>query len=63
MDEKKVFFYSTHDSMIAALLSALKSFDKQNPDYGSSIIFELYQSNHNNSDKLQLVSTIYYLKK
>lgn len=45
--------------MIAAILSSLKSFDKQNPDYGASVIFELYRSNQNENQ--QLIS-VYYLK-
>ena len=41
--EKKVFFYSAHDSKLTPVLKALAIFDGKNPDYGSSLFFELHQ--------------------
>ncbi|RWS05022.1 lysosomal acid phosphatase-like protein, partial [Dinothrombium tinctorium] len=42
---KKLFIYSTHDTLLAALLNALGVFNMQAPPYGSSIIFELHSEN------------------
>uniref|UniRef100_T1JTK2 acid phosphatase n=2 Tax=Tetranychus urticae TaxID=32264 RepID=T1JTK2_TETUR len=52
---KKIFFYSTHDSQLAILLSTLKVFDKLSPPYGSSVLFELYQETSTNRFKLSLL--------
>ncbi|KAI1294209.1 Lysosomal acid phosphatase [Halotydeus destructor] len=42
---KKLFIYSTHDSMIALILNALGIFNMIAPPYAASIFFELHQTN------------------
>ncbi len=38
-----MFLFSTHDSTIVAMLTALKAFDKRWPPYCASIVFELFE--------------------
>lgn len=52
---KKLLHYSTHDTMIAGLLSSLQSFDKIAPPYAATLFFELHRINQ--SDFIE----IYYL--
>lgn len=42
---KRLFIYSSHDSMIAAVLNLLGDFNRIAPPYGSTIFFELHQLN------------------
>lgn len=41
----RLAMYSAHDTTVASVLSALGVFDGNNPPYGSSIVFELVESN------------------
>ncbi|RWS23426.1 lysosomal acid phosphatase-like protein 3 [Leptotrombidium deliense] len=43
-ENKRVFIYSTHDTIIAALLSGLRVFNGLNVPYAASVIFEVYES-------------------
>ncbi len=40
--------FSAHDTTIAALLGGLDKFDDINPPYGSTVVFELVESGHEN---------------
>ncbi|CAG2105666.1 unnamed protein product [Medioppia subpectinata] len=55
-----VFLYSTHDSLLSVLLSALNIYNGIPPPYGSTIMFELYETNcgddHKTSDGKQQLS-------
>lgn len=44
-EPRKLFFYSTHDSMLVAVLQALGIYNGKPPSYGEGIIFELHQTN------------------
>ncbi|RWS00787.1 prostatic acid phosphatase-like protein [Dinothrombium tinctorium] len=43
-DNKKLNIYSTHDTKTTALLSALGIFNNLPPNFGSTVIFELYST-------------------
>ena len=43
-NKKKVYIYSTHDSMLAALMHALNVFDGEIPLFGSTLLVELHQN-------------------
>jgi hypothetical protein len=42
--EEKIHFYSAHDTTVACLLSAFKSFNTTAPGYASAVLVELYKS-------------------
>ncbi|RWS08548.1 Testicular acid phosphatase-like protein [Dinothrombium tinctorium] len=44
--EKRLFIYSTHDTMLAALLTALEVYNMKAPPFGATIIFELYKTDN-----------------
>ena len=46
-NKKKVYIYSTHDSMLAALMHALNVFDGELPLFGSTLVLELHQNPSN----------------
>jgi hypothetical protein len=41
--EKRVFFYSAHDSKLMPVMKAIGIWDGKNPGYGNAIIFELHR--------------------
>ena len=49
---KKLYHYSSHDTMIAGVLSSLQAFNKLAPPYAASLFFELHRIN--SSDVVQI---------
>lgn len=43
-----MFFYSTHDSQLAPLLSALQVFNNISPPYGAALLIELHKASDAN---------------
>lgn len=43
-ESRKLFIYSTHDTMIVPLMKALGVYNEP-PNYGTGLVFELYQAN------------------
>ncbi|XP_054164700.1 prostatic acid phosphatase-like [Oppia nitens] len=59
-NDKKVYIYSTHDSMLATLMHALSIFDNDLPLFGSTLLFELHHNSNLVDD--QYFIRIYYLR-
>ena len=57
-NDKKIYIYSTHDSMLAALMHGLNVFDGELPLFGSTLLLELHQ----NPGEEQYYVKIYYLR-
>jgi len=51
----KFFLYSTHDTSLISILSALKVFDQKWPQFSSYIIFELYENVKTKQDFVQII--------
>lgn len=56
--ERKIFVYSGHDSTVSNLLLALGSWDKQVPNYGIMVIFELYEDLKTNEFGVEVLYSI-----
>ena len=61
-NDKKVYVYSTHDTMLAALMAALNISNGLTPPFGASIYFELHQdqARANASDHGYFVRVFYH---
>ena len=57
-NNKKVYIYSTHDSMLAILMKALDVYDGQIPRFGATLLLELHQ----NPQTEQYFVRIFYIR-
>lgn len=57
-NKKKLFVYSTHDSMIASYMYSMGFYNDYKPPYGAMLMFELYERN----ETLSSNETSYYVK-
>jgi hypothetical protein len=57
-NKRKAYVYSTHDSMLAALMTALSVFDGELPLFGSTLLLEL----HRNSSTEEYFVRIFYIR-
>jgi len=49
-NNKKVYVYSTHDTVIAAFLNAMNIYNDQLPPFGATLFFELHNNKVRNSN-------------
>ncbi|KPM10367.1 lysosomal acid phosphatase-like protein 3 [Sarcoptes scabiei] len=52
--DKRLFIYSSHDTQISVLLSALKEFNNLAPPFGATVLLELHQELEDRSPFLKL---------
>jgi prostatic aicd phosphatase len=50
-NNKKLYIYSTHDSMITVLMHALNIFNDNIPPFGATLLFELHQNSSHINDE------------
>ena len=55
--DKKLFIYSTHDTMVSVLLQALNQFNMLAPPYAATVIFELHKHCFNSSTSMTSCSS------